>query len=210
MRSSGGERGRSGRAPGPVRGRGQDRSSASGRSARYALLLRGVNVGTKNSLPMADLRSMLADVGCTGVRTLVQSGNAVFDTGLSESALTEAIERALEAYMGRPIATTLRTADRMGAIVDGNPFATVATNPANLCVTFLSHPPVAAETAPLHARSWAPELFQVVGREIYTWHPDGQGRSPLATALGKLPLRGAVTTRNWNTVRKLKELLDGA
>ena len=53
-----------------------------------------------------------------------------------------------------------------------------------------------------------PELFKVVGKEIYTWHPNGQGRSPLAAALEKLPLRGAVTRRNWNTVLKLVEMLD--
>jgi uncharacterized protein (DUF1697 family) len=52
-----------------------------------------------------------------------------------------------------------------------------------------------------------PELFEIAGKDIYTWHPNGQGRSPLAAALGKLKLRGAVTTRNWNTVLKLLEML---
>ena len=176
---------------------------------RYALLLRGVNVGTKNSLPMAELRAMLTKLGCTDVQTYVQSGNAVFGAKLAEAALTKAIEHALEAYMGRPIATTLRTLDQMKAIVDGNPFAKVATKPAYLCVTFLSHAPAKSELAPLHAQDWKPELFKIVGREIYIWHPNGQGRSPLAAALGKLPLRGTVTTRNWNTVLKLREMLDG-
>jgi uncharacterized protein (DUF1697 family) len=179
-----------------------------GEVTRNALLLRGVNVGTKNSLPMAELSAMLAKLGCTDVRTYVQSGNAVFGTKLGEAALTKAIEHALEAYMGRPIATTLRTIGEMKAIVDGNPFAKVATNPAYLCVTFLSHAPAKAEVAPLHAGDWKPELFKVTGREIYTWHPNGQGRSPLAAALDKLPLRGAVTRRNWNTVLKLLEMLD--
>jgi uncharacterized protein (DUF1697 family) len=174
---------------------------------RYALLLRGVNVGTKNSLPMAELRAMLAKLGCTDVETYVQSGNAVFGTKLSPAALTRAIEASLERYMGRPIATTLRTKAQLQAIVDGNPFAKVATNPTYLCVTFLSHAPAKSELAPLHARSFEPELFQLAGKEIYTWHPNGQGRSPLAAALGKLPLRGAVTTRNWNTLLKLLELL---
>ncbi len=73
---------------------------------RYALLLRGVNVGTKNSLPMAELRSMLTKLGSTDVQTYVQSGNAVFATKLGAVALTEAIEKSLERYMGRPIATT--------------------------------------------------------------------------------------------------------
>ena len=64
-----------------------------------------------------------------------------------------------------------------------------------------------AELAPLHARDWKPELFQLAGREIYSWHPDGQGRSALAVALGKLRVDGAITTRNWNTVQKLLQLL---
>jgi uncharacterized protein (DUF1697 family) len=63
---------------------------------RYALLLRGVNVGAKNSLPMAELRAMLTKIGCTGVQTYVQSGNAVFGTKLAEVALTKEIEHALE------------------------------------------------------------------------------------------------------------------
>ncbi len=177
---------------------------------RYALLLRGVNVGTSNSLPMAELRSMLTKLGCAGVRTYVQSGNAVFATKRGAGALTKAIEAALERSMGRPIATTLRTLDQMKAIVDANPFKKVATDSRYLCVTFLSNAPASAEVAPLQARDWSPELFELAGREIYTWHPNGQGRSPLAAALGKLPLRGAVTTRNWNTVVKLLEMLGAA
>jgi uncharacterized protein (DUF1697 family) len=167
-----------------------------------------VNVGTKNSLPMAELRAMLVKLGCTDVETYVQSGNAVFTTRLSESALTKAIEKELERHMGRPIATTLRTLEQLRAVTDGNPFAKVATNPAYLCVTFLSHAPAKAEVAPLLAQDWNPELLDLAGKEIYTWHPNGQGRSPLAAALGKLPLRGAVTTRNWNTVQKLLGMLE--
>jgi uncharacterized protein (DUF1697 family) len=174
---------------------------------RYALLLRGVNVGTKNSLPMAELRSMLAKVGCVDVQTYVQSGNAVFGTKLGAAELTKRIEAALETYMGRPIATTLRTGAEMRAILRANPFARVATEPSNLCVTFLSHAPTKAEIAPLHAHDFEPECFHVSRREIYTWHPNGQGKSVLRGAVDKLKLRGAVTTRNWNTVSKLLEML---
>ncbi len=177
---------------------------------RYALLLRGVNVGTKNSLPMAELRAMLERIGCTDVQTYVQSGNAVFGTSLGTAELTQGIEVSLERRMGRAIATTLRTQKQLQAIVGANPFAEVATNPAYLCVTFLSTAPTKAELAPLHAEDFGSELFQVAGKEIYTWHPNGQGRSPLAAALEKLPLRGAVTRRNWNTVLKLLEMLGEA
>jgi uncharacterized protein (DUF1697 family) len=170
-------------------------------------LLRGVNVGSKNSLPMTELRTMLAKAGCTDVQTYLQSGNAVFATTLDAAGLTRSIEAALERYMGRRIATTLRTYTQMKAIVEANPFETVATTPANLCVTFLSRAPARSAIASLHAHDFGPELFRVAAREIYAWYPNGQGRSPLAAALGKLPLRGAVTTRNWNTVLKLLDML---
>lgn len=173
----------------------------------YALLLRGINVGTKNSLPMAELRAMLEGIGCTDVRTYVQSGNAVFGTTLGEDELTRAIEEALGQYMGRPIATTLRTQEELQAIVDGEPFGAIVTNPTYLCVTFLSREPTKAELKPLHEGDFGDELFEVVGRDIYSWYPQGQGRSLLAGVLTKLKLRGAVTTRNWNTVLKLLEML---
>jgi uncharacterized protein (DUF1697 family)/TfoX/Sxy family transcriptional regulator of competence genes len=174
---------------------------------RYVLLLRGVNVGAKNSILRADLRAMLSRLGCSDVTTYVQSGNAVFGTKSSTTALARGIERALERHMGRPIATALRTAAEMNAIIKRNPFGDVATKPAYLCVTFLSKAPTKTEVAPLLAQVWTPERVEVSGKEIYTWHPVGQARSPLAAALAKLPVRGAVTTRNWNTVLKLRELL---
>jgi uncharacterized protein (DUF1697 family) len=176
-------------------------------TTRYALLLRGVNVGTKNSLPMAALTKMLKGAGCTEVQTYLQSGNAVFETELATTALTAAIEAALTKYMGRPIATTLRTQKQLAAVVGARPFGAVADDHARLCVTFLSHVPTPAEIAPLQAQDFGQELFQVSGKEIYTWHPNGQGRSALAAAMAKLRLRGAVTTRNWNTVLKLLEKL---
>lgn len=175
---------------------------------RYVLLLRGVNVGTKNSLPMAELQKMLKTVGCAGVQTYIQSGNAVFGTKLDTAALTQGIEAALSRYMGRPIATTLRTLAEMRAIVEKKPFAEVAAEPKNVCVTFLSHEPTPEEVAPLYATDFKPELFLVRGREIFTCYPHGQGNSPLAKALGKLPLRGAVTTRNWSTTQRLFEMLE--
>lgn len=175
--------------------------------AQYVLLLRGVNVGAKNSLPMSELRTMLTRIGCADVRTYVQSGNAVLGTELGAAELPRAIEGALERRMGRPIATTLRTRRQMQAIVDANPFAEVASNPAYLCVTFLSHAPTKSELAPILAQDWSPELVRAEGKELYTWHPNGQGRSPLAAAIGKAPLRGAVTTRNWRTVLNLLEML---
>jgi uncharacterized protein (DUF1697 family) len=175
---------------------------------RYVLLLRGVNVGTKNSLPMSELRTMLTTVGCVDVQTYVQSGNAVFRTTLGTAALTRGIETALERRMGRPIATTLRTAAQMRAVVDRNPLVGLTTSLTQLCVTFLSKTPSPSQLTTLHGRDWEPERLHVTGTEIYTWYPNGQARSPLAAAIAKLPLPGTVTTRNWNSVLRLLEMLE--
>ncbi len=183
------------------------KSQSEAEEVRYVLLLRGVNVGKNNSLPMADLRAMLTELGCTDIVTYLQSGNAVFATTLAPAVLTAAIERLLEDAMGRPIATTVRTQSQMRAVLENNPFEPLATKPAYLCVTFLEHVPTPAERAPLETRDWSPEQVRIVGTEIYSWHPNGQGRSALAQKLSTLTLRGAVTTRNWNTVCKLHELL---
>lgn len=175
--------------------------------ARHALLLRGVNVGKDNVLRMADLEALLEEVGCTEVTTLLQSGNAVLATELAAPKLARAVEEALARHMGRPIAITLRSEAELRAVVSGNPMPEHTSEPSRLCVTFLSHPPSEAELAPLRARDFAPEAFVARGRELYTWHPNGQGKSPLAAALAKLRVRGTVTTRNWSTVQKLLALL---
>jgi len=176
---------------------------------RYGLLIRGVNVGTANSLPMVELRSMLEGSGCSEVRTYVQSGNAVFSSELDERELTQRIERRLAGYMGRPIATTMRTATEFRAIVAGRPFASeIATDPRHLAVTFLSEKLSADALRQLTESDFGAELVHVAGREIYSWHPAGLGRSSLAQTLTRLPGPGARTTRNWNTVVRLSGMID--
>ena len=87
------------------------------------------------------------------------------------------------------------------------PLAAIASNPSYHCVTFLSVKPKPAQLALLSARDFAPERWVLAGREIHSWHPNGQGRSALSSAIAKLKLEGAVTTRNWKTVQALAELL---
>lgn len=183
------------------------RAKTSNKLTPYALLIRGINVGTKNSLPMAELRKMLASLGAEGIQTYVQSGNAVFSTELSPNELTQRIEALISDYMGRPVGTTLRSAAEMAKVASGSPLSGVATSPTYHCVTFLAEKPTAAELKPLTQVDFGSEQFVVVGREIYSWHPEGQGRSALAAALSKLKLRGTATTRNFRTVDKLHQML---
>lgn len=177
-----------------------------GPCTRYALLVRGINVGTKNSLPMAELRAMLSRAGATEVSTYLQSGNAILSLTESTELFLPRIEKLLSKYMGRPIDTTLRTHAELHEVVSSAPLVRWATNPAYHSVTFLSETPTKTALAPLYAQDFGEERFAVAGRHIYAWHPQGQARSPLAQVLGRLKLAGTITTRNFRTVQTLCDL----
>jgi uncharacterized protein (DUF1697 family) len=177
-------------------------------SAACIALLRAVNVGGR-SVPMADLRAMLADLGCKNPRTLLQSGNAVF--AMKGKASIAALEKRFETEalrrFGFDIAFMLRTAAEWDAIVAGNPFPDAAKNdPARLVVMALKAAPAAAAIKALRDGYKGPETIHVGGRDAYLIYPDGQGNSKLTNALIERKLGVAGTARNWNTVLKLAAL----
>ncbi len=167
---------------------------------RFVVLLRGINVGRNKRIAMADLRALLAELGHTDVRTVLNSGNAV-TTGDDNAPAEHAgrIERAIEARLGLAVPTIVLTADALRAVAAGNPFA--HDDGSRMMVHVLAqapdpddpHDPVAAD--PEHAR--------LVDRVIYQWCPDGLLKAP---AVG-WPGSTGVTTRNWNTITKMAALL---
>ena len=179
---------------------------------RYALLLRGINLGRTRRVPMADLRALLTAEGYRDVATLLQSGNAVLEADVAApAALAEALEVAIAARFGFPVDVVLRTRAEVAAVVERNPFADVADNGSRYFVSFLGAPLSAAERTDLTARLDAVEaggdLFVVDPAEVYVWCPKGLMESPVMTALGKLKGGPVATVRNWNTVEKLAKLL---
>ena len=109
---------------------------------RYVALLRGINVGRNKRVAMADLRRLLDGLGYTGVRTLLQSGNAVFTTPAGKSEkLARQIEQAIEDELGLDVKCLVRTGEDMRAVVDGNPLGDMATDGAKLLALFLSEAP---------------------------------------------------------------------
>jgi uncharacterized protein (DUF1697 family) len=177
---------------------------------KYAALLRGINVGGNKKVPMADLRAMTAKLGFADPRTLLQSGNLVFD---AESQPAQKLEQLLEAatkkHIGVECSYLLRTAGDWKKIVAANPFPAAAkSDPAHLGVTFCREAPDAAAVKALRAEARGEEDLAVVGRELFVWYPDGMGESRLAMALSKNRLGTICTTRNWNTVMKVGVLLE--
>jgi uncharacterized protein (DUF1697 family) len=174
---------------------------------RYALLLRGINVGRAHRIGMADLRGLLQAEGHGDVATLLQSGNVVLDSDLAPGELARSVEQALERRFGFPVPTVARTADALLAVVAKDPLGAVATDPTRYVVAFFAEdlPPDVEEF--LRGVDPGDDAFAVDGRELYLWCPHGQLESPLAAALAKRRAGPVGTARNWATVGKLADLL---
>jgi uncharacterized protein (DUF1697 family) len=176
--------------------------------ARQIVLLRGVNLGARNRIAMPALREALAEAGFDDVRTYLQSGNVVLTSDKRPEQVARACERAIEDRFGLEIDVVVRTRNELEKVVRANPLGKVAKNPKRYQVTFLAGKPDAKIRSKLETAAVEPEQFAVKGREIYAWHPDGVGRSKLATLLSGRGLGVTATARNWTTVESLLALAD--
>lgn len=164
-------------------------------------LLRGVNVGGKNKLSMAELRALLESLDHTNVSTFIQSGNILFTT--AKPITEKSLESAITKQFGINPSVMLRTPQELRKIVKSNPFGGV--DPAKLHVGFMAKKPAAAAVAKLDGERFLPDEFAIRGREIYFHLPNGMGRTKLPPYLDR-QLEIPTTVRNWNTVNKLVEL----
>lgn len=163
---------------------------------RNIALLRGINIGSKRRVAMADLRGLLEELGYTGVRTVLASGNAIFTGKTSRAKLEQALQERFEMR----IDVVLRSMDALQAVIAADPFGERIDNPTRYFVVFLDREP---ELGHLDGEDFAPDSFVARGLEIYAWCPDGMQNSRLMKALGKPGLAGTATVRNWATVNKL-------
>lgn len=172
----------------------------------YIALLRGINVGGNNLLPMKALVAILEDLGCENVRTYIQSGNAVFDvkSGLTKGFADRFGEAVRTGHGFKPSILLLQAVELENAI-KGNPFPT-ADGKALHCY-FLASTPKKPDLASLNQLKAASEAFVLKERVFYLYTPDGLGRSKLAVKVERA-LGVAATARNWNTVSKLAEMAD--
>ena len=171
-------------------------------------LLRGINVGGHNAIAMAALRKLAADLGFSGVATLLQSGNLVFNAGKRNgSALESLLERETAERLGVAVDYIVRSASEWKDVVAGNPFPEQAKNdPGHLVVMFLKTAPPATSVAALRASIVGRETLHGSGKQLYVVYPDGMGRSKLTSTLIEKKLGTRGTARNWNTVLKLLAL----
>lgn len=173
----------------------------------YLALLRGINVGGKNKLPMKDLATLMENMGLKNVGTYIQSGNVVFQAAdAKNTGLVTKIQHTIRKRFG--FCPDLIVLDRSAidkAIFD-NPFGEADTEPNTVHLTFLSELPSNPDIEALERLRKPDERFLLKGRVFYLHAPDGIGRSKLAARIEKA-LGVSGTSRNWRTVLKLQEMV---
>ena len=183
-------------------------SPATTSNQRYVALLRGVNVGGRNKLPMADLRDIFVEAGCAAVQTYIQSGNVVFEAvqDLAER-VPEIVTLAISRRFGFETAVVVRSREELRQVADSNPFDT-SGDPRLMHVAFLQDTPGAEAVTRLDPDRSPPDAFAVRGRNVYLHYPNGVARSKLTNEYLAGQLQTVSTTRNWRTVLTLLEMVD--
>jgi uncharacterized protein (DUF1697 family) len=180
-----------------------------GEPERKVALLRGVNVGGHQKVPMAHLRELLGELGYGDVRTHLQSGNAVFSApGTPPERAAREIEGQLTRSLGLDVRVLVRTAQELARVVAANPLPEAVAEPSRLLVTFLSAPLASELLRELDPGDFEPDRFGVGEREVYVWCPEGVRAITLSYAFWEKRFGVVATARNWNTVTRLAALAE--
>jgi uncharacterized protein (DUF1697 family) len=180
------------------------------RQHTFLALLRGINVGGHNRVPMPELRSLCGDLGWSDVQTYIQSGNLVFRAGARPASLEGELERAIERGFGLSISVLVRAAADWPGLVAGNPFPEASESEPNLVMLALSKAaPKPDAVDRLRERAAGGERIVRVEDALWIHYAGGSGRSKLSPAVLDRLVGSPVTTRNWRTVLKLDELARG-
>jgi uncharacterized protein (DUF1697 family) len=172
---------------------------------RYVALIRGINVGGV-VLKMEDLRGILEYVGFSGVRTYIQSGNAVFDSSESNKRKMEAeIAQEVKNKIDRETVVIVKTVQELGRIVEAHPLADLG-DPKNLYVTVLSYDPTGPDVETLMETMNEVDRHEVMNRVVYSYYGQGYGTSKRSNNFIEKILKVSATTGNWETMNKLYEL----
>jgi len=167
-------------------------------------LLRGVNVGRAKRIAMAELRQLIESLGNTNVRTLLNSGNVVFDTNRqSAGKLSHSIGAAIEARFGFSAAVVILSAAELAAIVRTNPLPRAPEQPSRYLVAVAPGEATLVKARALLGHQWAPEAIAIGRRAAYLWCANGILESKVLKAFERAT-GGATTARNWATLLKLQ------
>lgn len=175
---------------------------------RYVALLRSVNVAGHGRLAMSDLRASFEGLGHKDVSTYIQTGNVLFSaSSRSDTAVAAAIEARLADDFGDAPVVIVRTVADLTRVGASSPFAKAGADPKRHHVTFLATAPTKKALGALDLPPSGRDELVVDGREVYVSTPDGYAETKYTGTFLERRLGVVSTTRNWNTVTKLCELV---
>ncbi|HSM30328.1 MAG TPA: DUF1697 domain-containing protein [Woeseiaceae bacterium] len=173
---------------------------------KWIALLRGINVGGRNVLPMDSLSKVFTEAGCEQVITYIQSGNVVFEADIrSKDEFAESISNAVEKQHGFRPRVSLFTGHSLCNAIAANPFPEAVSEPKSLHILFLERTPETARIDDAKALLAGSESIEVIGLYLFLHAPDGIGQSRFAKGVEQ-KLGMHATARNWRTVKKIAEL----
>jgi uncharacterized protein (DUF1697 family) len=174
---------------------------------RWVVLLRAVNLGARNKVPMAKLRSLLEEAGYGDVQTYIASGNVLLDGPRGGAVVARELERIVAAEFGVDTTAIVRKPAELAALVDDHPFG---RDTSHSHVVFLAKRPTAKAAKRLAATDHSPDRGVLAGKNVYVQYGAGVQNARLSAARLEQLLGVAATHRNWRTVAALAELAAGA
>ena len=176
----------------------------------YVALLRGINVGGRNRLPMAELARSFEHAGCASVKTYIQSGNVVFVAAPAIALKArESVAAEVSARIGSDIPIVLRSVADLARVVEKNPFLAESQDTRALHVGFLADKPSQDRVSSLDPDRSPPDEFDVRGTEIYLRLPNGMSGTRFTASYVERVLATSATFRNWRTVETLLRMATG-
>ena len=170
---------------------------------RYLVLPRGINVGTRNRVPMAEPRSKLAVAGYSDVATVLQSGNVIVSAESDRpDVVADTMQRLLSDEFDVNVPCLVRTAKQVRGVLERNPLREVVSDPSRYLVNFLAEEPDPNVGAALVAEDHSPQAIAIEGTEAYVWTPDGVKAMTVSYAYLEKRFGIVATARNWNTLEK--------
>lgn len=171
-------------------------------------ILRGINVGGKRKILMADLKILMQDLGYENIKTNIQSGNMIFETGEKQQneQLAEKIESAILKQFDFQVPVLVLSKNEIESAIANNPFYTAEADINKLHLTFLDKIPERDKQEQLETVNYNPDQFKIIGKNVFIYCDGSYHKSKLTNNFFEKKLKVKATTRNWKTVLKLWEL----
>ena len=175
---------------------------------KYLVLMRGINVGGKHLIKMADLKDWLVQAGFQAPRTYLQSGNLILQGTRSAAKVEQAVSEILTNKLDFEVPLVIVNANALSEAIAKSPYiAEAEANPKAVHLCFLAEQPVRDHVSDLQAYCTAEERLELIGKVLYIYYPNLSGKSKLTLNRIENVLQTRGTARNWNTARKLEQLM---